>query len=45
MKEKAKEMLIGKCDEVKLSQACVVFLPQIMIVAERQWWPIIMPKF
>ena len=36
MKEKAKEMLIDKCDEVKLSRACVVFLPQIMIVAERQ---------
>ena len=45
MKEKAKEMLIGKCDEVKLSWACVVFLPQMMVVAERQWWPIIMPKF
>ena len=46
MKEKAKEMLIGKCDEVQPSQViCVVLLPRMVVVDKRQSWLTIMPNF
>ena len=46
MKEKAKEMLIGKCDEVQPSRViCVFLLPRTVVVNKRQSWLTIIPIF